>query len=47
MTVNIIEIDGVSHAFDGTGVLSAVSFEVGPGEIVSVLGASGLARQHC
>jgi NitT/TauT family transport system ATP-binding protein len=37
-------IDAVSHRYDQTEVLDAISFEVGEGEIVTIIGPSGCGK---
>ena len=36
--------DHISHAYDALPVLDDISFEVGPGEVVAVVGPSGCGK---
>jgi ABC-type Fe3+/spermidine/putrescine transport system ATPase subunit len=40
----ILELDAVSHRYDGESAVEAVSFGVGSGELVGVLGPSGCGK---
>lgn len=40
----LLKVDGLCKAFKGTQVLKDISFEVGEGEIVSLLGQSGAGK---
>ncbi|WP_436901378.1 amino acid ABC transporter ATP-binding protein [Halovenus halobia] len=39
-----LRLDGVSHGFDGTGVLDDVTLSVEQGEIVAIIGPSGTGK---
>ncbi len=40
----MIKVENVSHAYDGSPVLVDVSFEIGPGEKVVLLGSNGTGK---
>lgn len=42
--MNILEINHIKKAFDGTGVLKDVSLSVAEGEVVSIIGPSGSGK---
>ena len=42
----MIDLHGVSIAYDGTAVINGMSFNIAPGEIVALVGESGCCRSR-
>jgi branched-chain amino acid transport system ATP-binding protein len=40
----VLEIDGLTAGYDGAAVIRDISLEVGPGEVVALLGANGAGK---
>jgi branched-chain amino acid transport system ATP-binding protein len=47
MNAPLLTISGIAKAFGGVQALAGVSFEVGVGERVAVIGPNGGARRLC
>lgn len=44
MNENILEVKNVSHAYEKYSILNNISFHLSPGEIVTLIGASGTGK---